>query len=72
MNIWDLLIVALLAAVVVFAAVRIVKRKKRGKGCCGCDCASCGGCAAMKQGIPLTKGNATRKTAVQKRRPPRR
>ena len=50
MNTWDILILVLLAAVVVFAAVRIVKNRKLGKGACGCDCASCSGCAAMQQG----------------------
>ena len=56
MNIWDILIIVLLAAVVVFAAVRIVKNRKKGKCSCGCDCANCAGCAAMQQGKETDEG----------------
>ena len=54
MNIWDILIIVLLAAVVVFAAVRIVKNRKKGK--CSCGCANCAGCAAMQQGKETDEG----------------
>ncbi len=56
MNFWDVLIIVLIGAVVVFAAVRIVKNKKRGKSSCGCDCANCSGCAAMRQGKDAGEG----------------
>ena len=61
MNIWDILIIVLLAAVVVFAAVRIVKNRKQGKGTCGCDCASCAGCDKMKQENCTEKARRMRK-----------
>ena len=44
MNIWDLIIAAVLLGVV-FLAVRSVRRaRKRGGGCAGCsgDCSQCG------------------------------
>ena len=41
MNIWDILIIALVAAALVLA---VLNRKRKKGGCCG-DCADCGGCA---------------------------
>lgn len=46
MNIWDILIIALLLAVVIPAVLRL----RRGRGGCSCGgsggCAGCSGCAA--------------------------
>ena len=40
MNIWDILIIVLVAAAIVFAVIRVRKGKSR---CCnsGCGCAGC-------------------------------
>ena len=50
MNIWDILIVALLAAALLWAILRL----KRRKGGCSCGCESCGSvpacCAGKKAG----------------------
>ena len=45
MNIWDIVIVAILVLVIAGAVFTIIKRKKKG-GCCGSgctgNCAQCG------------------------------
>jgi len=43
MNLWDILIAALVIAIVVLGVWHMRKRKKSGKCACG-DCASCQGC----------------------------
>ncbi|MBQ6267674.1 MAG: FeoB-associated Cys-rich membrane protein [Clostridia bacterium] len=40
-NLANLLIVALLLAVVTLIIVRLAKNKKRGTTACGCGCANC-------------------------------
>ena len=40
MNIWDILILLAVAAAVIFAVIRIRRRKKAGRGCCG-SCSLC-------------------------------
>ncbi len=48
MNIWDYIIIAVIAAVIITAVVIIVLNRKKGKNSCGCDCAHCSGCAYSK------------------------
>ena len=49
MNALDIVLVLVIAAVVGFAAWRIVRNKRRGKSACGCDCGQCGcGCGRRK------------------------
>ncbi|MBQ8133835.1 MAG: FeoB-associated Cys-rich membrane protein [Clostridia bacterium] len=43
MNVWDIVIIILVVAVVVFAIIKIAHDKKKGKTCCG-NCAECSGC----------------------------
>lgn len=45
MNLWDILIAALVIAFVILG-IRSVARKKKSGGCACGDCASCAGCAA--------------------------
>ena len=60
MNVWDILILCAVVALVIFAVLLYRGRKKRG-GCCesgsGCDnCASCSKCPdAAKNGRPESK-----------------
>ena len=50
MNVWDIALIALLAAVVGLAARRMIKNKRQGKTACGCDCAHCTcGCAEKRR-----------------------
>ncbi|MCR4615149.1 MAG: FeoB-associated Cys-rich membrane protein [Clostridiales bacterium] len=49
MNIWDYLIIGIIAAVVIFAVTVIHKNKKNGKCSCGCDCSHCQGCVDFKK-----------------------
>ena len=50
MNIWDILIVAALAAVVFFVVRKLLRDKKRGKGSCSCGCCDgCAGCGKIKE-----------------------
>ncbi len=43
MNGWDVVLIALLVALLGLAVWSVLRRKKAG-GCCG-DCSSCAGCA---------------------------
>lgn len=40
MNVWDIVIGALVAAAVIGAVLSAIKRKKSGSSCCG-DCSKC-------------------------------
>ncbi len=46
MNIWDILILAAIAAALILAAVRM--KKRRGSGCSG-SCAGCKGCPGVPE-----------------------
>ena len=46
MNIWDVLILAVIAAAVIFAVCRIRKGKS---SCCDGNCEACAGCANAKE-----------------------
>ena len=46
MNVWDLVIIAVIAAALVFAVRHVVKN--RGKNCYGCTC-DCEGCEYAKK-----------------------
>ena len=48
MNIWDYIIIGIIAAVVIIAVTVVIKNKKNGKCSCGCDCSHCQGCAYSK------------------------
>ncbi|MBQ0097957.1 MAG: FeoB-associated Cys-rich membrane protein [Oscillospiraceae bacterium] len=48
MNIFDYIIILVLAVLVFFAVRYIVKRKKDGK-CVGCSCSNCELCKSKKQ-----------------------
>ena len=41
MNLWDVILIALIAAAAGFAVWRIIANKKKGKSSCGCDCGHC-------------------------------
>ncbi len=43
MNVWDIILTVLISFIFVMAAVKCVRDRKNGKGCCG-DCSKCGGC----------------------------
>lgn len=43
MNIADIIVILLIAALIVYAVTIIHKNKKKGKNCGG-DCANCGAC----------------------------
>ena len=45
MNIWDIVLSAVIVAAAVTAIAVIIRNKKHGKGCCG-DCTKCCGCDA--------------------------
>ena len=49
MNVWDYLIVGAIVAALVIAVIVILKNKKKGTCSCGCDCASCAGCADSRK-----------------------
>ena len=46
MNIWDILIVLALLALLAFAVRGAIRRKKR--GWCGCGCSGCDACSHKK------------------------
>ncbi len=53
MNVWDILILVLIAGMVIAGFVVRNKRKKEGKGCCSGSCSSCGcGCGEKKKSDP--------------------
>ncbi len=45
----EIIVIACAACFVVGVAVWAFLRKKKGKGCIGCDCSSCAGCGKKKQ-----------------------
>ena len=47
MNIWDILILAAVAAAVFFAVRRVWKTRRSGG--CGCGCAGCNGACGKKK-----------------------
>lgn len=49
MNIWDAVVILLVAAALGLAVWRIIKNKSSGKGCCK-DCSSCGSCCRNRRG----------------------
>ncbi|MCR5150676.1 MAG: FeoB-associated Cys-rich membrane protein [Clostridiales bacterium] len=49
MNIWDYVIIGIIAAAVIIAIAVMRKNKKNGKCSCGCDCSHCQGCAESKK-----------------------
>lgn len=49
MNPADLLVIAVVAALALFAVWRLRKNKKEGRSGCGCDCGHCPGCGAAKK-----------------------
>ena len=48
-------VLAVIAAAVIAAVVKIVRDKKAGKSSCGCDCSSCGACSSSCGGEKDTK-----------------
>ena len=56
MGIWDIVLIVLLAAVLVFAVIRCVRTVKRGgHSCCG-NCAGCGASCSMKRAPGIGTG----------------
>ncbi|MBQ8109476.1 MAG: FeoB-associated Cys-rich membrane protein [Clostridia bacterium] len=50
MNIWDIVLVAALAAAVGLAVRKLARNRRSGKTACGCDCGSCTcGCGGAKK-----------------------
>ena len=47
MNLWDILIAALVIVFVILGIRSVVRKKKSGGCACG-DCTSCAGCAAKR------------------------
>lgn len=50
-NIGNLLLCAVLAAIVILILVHLIRQKKQGKSSCGCGCANCamrGSCHCRK------------------------
>ncbi|MGI6280379.1 MAG: FeoB-associated Cys-rich membrane protein [Acutalibacteraceae bacterium] len=41
MNVWDIIIISAIVISIAAAIFAIVKRRKKGKGCCG-SCSGCG------------------------------
>ena len=59
MNIWDVVILLVIAGAVVFGFYRSRKRKAAGKGCCGESCGCCtGNCARCSEGGGNRTGSA--------------
>jgi len=58
MNIWDILILVLIAGLVIWALLRARKRKKAGRCACGCE-----GCAAPCERKDESSCNQTGKDA---------
>ncbi|MBR2281025.1 MAG: FeoB-associated Cys-rich membrane protein [Spirochaetales bacterium] len=48
MNIWDFVILGLVALAVAGALLSIHRRRRRGKSSCGCGC-GCEGCSACEK-----------------------
>ena len=48
MNVWDILLILLLLAAVAWAAVHLIRVKKRGGTGCGGNCANCPACCSGK------------------------
>ena len=49
MNIWDVILAAVLLLVLLGAVRTMIRRKKSGNSCsCGCGCSSCRGCFSSK------------------------
>ena len=44
MNIWDVILIALIAGAFVGAVVFTIRKKKSGGGCCGSSCDGCSKC----------------------------
>lgn len=40
-NLATIIVGAIVALIVAMVIVKMVNDKKKGKGCCGCDCANC-------------------------------
>ncbi|MDD6826904.1 MAG: FeoB-associated Cys-rich membrane protein [Oscillospiraceae bacterium] len=47
MNIWDIIIGLILAAIIISAIIKIIKNKKSGKCSCG-SCSACSGNCSWK------------------------
>ena len=45
----DVIIVAIIVGVVALSVYTLIKNKKQGKTCCGCDCSHCSGCKNANQ-----------------------
>ena len=43
MNLWDVLLTAVIVAALALAVAVCVRKKKRGDSCCGGNCAGCRG-----------------------------
>ncbi|MCI8416302.1 MAG: FeoB-associated Cys-rich membrane protein [Lachnospiraceae bacterium] len=41
----DLVVIFIIGGLLVASISYMVRRKKRGEGCCGCGCGGCSGCA---------------------------
>ena len=48
MNFWDILVLALVGAAVVFAVLAALRRRKAGRSCCGC-CENCPSACSKKK-----------------------
>ena len=59
-NLVNLVIVAALALIVGFAIRSMIRDRKAGKSSCGCNCASCGGCAGNCSAVPAGTKKGTR------------
>ncbi len=49
MNGWDIALIGLVAAAVALAARRLIRNRRQGKSCCGCDCGKCGGRCGVRK-----------------------
>lgn len=60
MNVWDILILAAVAALVVLAVIRMRRRKRSGR--CSCGCEGCGMPCEKKTGSPQQERRKDEKT----------
>ncbi len=45
----DVIIIAVLAAIVAGIVYKMLKDRRSGRSACGCDCSRCGKCCSVKQ-----------------------
>ena len=61
MNVYDWLIIAAVVCAAALAAIKIIRDKKRGRGCCGSSCSGCCACCGARKEGEADGGKASDK-----------